>query len=211
MHAALLAEHGPHLELVRVDVVGGDPLPSPGTVDGYLITGSRHDAVDGQPWILALGELVRAAHAAAVPTVGICFGHQLMAHALGGHVDRAGVGWGVGVHTATLTPAGLRHLGHPGRFDLLLSHQDQVLELPPGAELLATSDHAPVAAFRSGSLLGFQGHPEFSPAYLAALLASRTDRIPAPVLDTAQRSLQAPTQHVEVARWIVAHLSGASR
>ena len=211
MHAALLAAHGPQIELERVDVVGGQPLPAPGAVDGYLITGSRYDAVDDRPWIRDLAALVRSAHAAAVPTVGICFGHQLIAHALGGRVERAEVGWGVGVHPATLTPIGTHRLGNPERFHLLLSHQDQVLALPPGAQLLATSDHAPVAAFAVGSMLGFQGHPEFSPGYLAALLDSRTDRIPGAVLDAAHRSLDTPTQHAEVAGWMVAHLTGGRR
>lgn len=211
MFLRLLGRHAPHLDLVRVDAVGGAALPDLDGVDGLLVTGSRHDAIDTAPWILGLGDLVREAHARGTPTVGICFGHQLIAHALGGRVERAAVGWGVGIHDAELTEAGRRHLGGPARFALVHSHQDQVLDLPAEGEVLASTTHAPIAALRVGSLLGFQGHPEFRPAYAARLLDSRADRIPSEVRTRAHASFDQPTQHVEVTRWIARHLAGEDR
>lgn len=207
MFLELFAAHAPQLTLERIDVLGGAPLPPPDAYDAVLVTGSRHGANDDLPWIDRLAGLLLQLQAAAVPTVGICFGHQLIAHALGGRVERAGVGWGLGVHRATPTDLGAAALGSARPFDLLVSHQDQVVELPPGAELLATSDHAPIAAFRAGSLLGFQGHPEFTPAYAAALLHSRVDRIPAQVAARAEPTLSAPTDHATVARQLAAHLA----
>lgn len=211
MFLALFAAHGPQLTFERIDVVGGAPLPSPDAYDGVLVTGSRHGANDDIAWIDRLADLLVELHAAAVPTVGICFGHQMIAHALGGRVERAGVGWGLGVHRALPTDLGAAALDHARPFDLLVSHQDQVVELPPGAELLATSDHAPIAAFRAGSLLAFQGHPEFTPAYAAALLHSRVDRIPAPAAARAAPTLSAPTDHATVARRLAAHLASEPR
>ena len=210
MFTALLGRHAPELDLTRIDVIGGAPLPAVDAYDALLVSGSRFGATDALPWIDALADLLRRAHAADLPTVGICFGHQLIAHALGGTVERAAAGWGVGVHRAVPTSAGEDAFAGPRPFDLLLSHQDQVVDLPPGAELLATSAHAPVAALRAGSMLGFQGHPEFSAGYAAALMDSRADRIPAAVRTAARPTLATPTDHATVARWIADHLGAGS-
>jgi GMP synthase-like glutamine amidotransferase len=214
MFLRLFTREAPELDLVRIDAVAGAPLPdldAVDAVDAVIVSGSRHDAVADTPWIGQLAAFLRRAYARDLPTVGICFGHQLIAHALGGRVERATRGWGVGVHDAELTEAGAATLGAPARFSLLHSHQDQVVELPPGGQVVASTPHAPIAALRVGSLLGFQGHPEFRQAYAAALMESRTDRIPAEVRERARDSLVRPTQHAEVARWIAAHLTGTHR
>ena len=211
MFTALFAAHAPQLQLSRIDLIGGEVLPRLDDHDAYLVTGSRLDAVAEEGWIVALADFLRRAHDAGKPTVGICFGHQLIAHALGGRVERASLGWGIGVHQARLTPTAAAHRPElPGCFSLLLSHQDQVLALPPGGEVLATSEHAPVAAFRVGSLLGFQGHPEFTVPYATALMDSRTDRIGAEAIALARRTLGSPTDHAAVARWIGRHLADAT-
>jgi hypothetical protein len=85
-----------------------------------------------------------------------------------------------------------------------------VLALPEGAELLATSGHAPIAAFQVGSLLGFQGHPEFSPRFAAALMDRRADRIGAEVIADARRTLDTPTDQAAITGWIGDHLTGRS-
>lgn len=212
MFTTLLGSHAPELELTRFDLIGGDRLPPLDDHDAYLVTGSRLDAVAQEGWILALADFLRRAHAADKPTVGICFGHQLIAHALGGRVERSSLGWGLGVHEAWLTPAAAADDPElPARFRLLLSHQDQVLTLPPGGELVATSEHAPIAALRIGSLLGFQGHPEFTARFAAALMDSRADRIDAEVIALARRTLDVPTDHAPIARWIGRHLADAAR
>lgn len=209
MFLRLFARNAPHLALSRIDVIGGAPLPPPSAFDAFVVTGSRCDAVGREPWILALADLVRQAHDAQVPTVGICFGHQLIAHVLGGRVERAAHGWGVGVRAAQVTSDALPP-SVPSRFRLIHSHQDQVVALPPDAELLAASDHAPIAAFRTGSMLGFQGHPEFSPRFATALMDHRADRIGAEVVAEARPTLSEPTDAAVVARWIGDHLAGGA-
>jgi GMP synthase-like glutamine amidotransferase len=100
MFAALFGAHAPEIELQAVDVVGGDPIPDVDACDGYVITGSRHSVTDDHPWLDTLRRTVVDAPAAGTPLVGICFGHQVIADSLGGRVERAEVGWGVGVHGA---------------------------------------------------------------------------------------------------------------
>jgi GMP synthase-like glutamine amidotransferase len=211
MFEVLLRTHAPELDLHHVDVVGGEPLPSLDVHDGLVITGSRDSVYDDLPWIDRLSVLIRAAHAAAVPVVGICFGHQLIAQALGGRVARAEVGWGVGVHEATVTQRRPWMVPEADTFRLLMSHQDQVLELPAGAEVLATSPHAPIAAYELGTLVGFQGHPEFVADYLDALLPTRIERVGAQRVEAALASLRTPTDHATIARWMAEHLVGAGR
>ncbi|WP_052665078.1 glutamine amidotransferase-related protein [Nitriliruptor alkaliphilus] len=203
MFTALFAEHAPDLELVPHDVIGGEPLPAPDAYDAVLIPGSRHGVdEDTAGWVAALTDFVREADAARTPLVGICFGHQLIAHALGGRVVRATNGWGVGVHEAQVVAHETWMEPELDRFRLLVSHQDQVALLPQGAELLATSHHAPIAAFRRGHVLGLQGHPEFVPGYAEALMAERIERIGPDVVETSRATLEQPTDHGVVARWI---------
>jgi GMP synthase-like glutamine amidotransferase len=209
MFRRLFADHAPDVALDPVDVVGGASLPELGAHDGLLITGSRSSVGDDAPWIAGLGELIVGAHERDVPVVGICFGHQLIAHVLGGRVDRTPVGWGVGVHHATVVAP--RAWMTPVRtgFDLLVSHQDQVTTIPDGASVLATSDHAPVAAFEVGSLVGFQGHPEFVADYAEVLMDRRVERIGTERIERARGTLARRTDHATITRWIGRFLTGS--
>lgn len=208
MFARLFEDHAPEITLDRVDVVGGTPLPEHGAHAGLLITGSRWSVGDDLPWIRDLAELIVGAYERDVPVAGICFGHQLIAHALGGRVDRAPIGWGVGVHHATVTAPRVWMTPATSGFDLLVSHQDQVTAIPDGATVLATSDHSPVAAFEVGSLVGFQGHPEFVADYADALMARRVERIGNDEIERARGTLGHPTDQATVTRWIARFLAG---
>ncbi len=196
------AEHAPWVRFDRIDAVGGAELPSPSDYDAAVITGSRHSVSDPHAWIERLGTFARSCDELGVPLVGICFGHQLLAATLGGRVERAEAGWGVGVHEAEVLAQRAWMLPEIDRFRLIVSHQDQVVELPDGAELLATSRHAPVAAFQVRNTLGFQGHPEFDAAFASALMASRQGRIPAEVIDAAETSFATPTDDAVVTTWL---------
>jgi GMP synthase-like glutamine amidotransferase len=202
MFLRLLGAVAPDLEVERIDVVGGQPLPAVGAHDAVLVTGSRHGVHDDVAFIAPLRAHVVATIDAEVPLVGICFGHQLLADALGGRVARAEAGWGVGVHGATVVAAEPWMDPPAEGFRLLVSHQDQVVDLPPEATLLATSPHAPVAAFRIGTGLGLQGHPEFVAEYAAALLAARADRIPAEVAEVARGTFATEPDAQLVGRWM---------
>ena len=178
--------------------------------DGYLITGSRASVYDDEPWIASLIGFVGELYDANARTVGICFGHQLVAQALGGAVGRAPGGWGVGVHTWTV----VRHESwmRPAKreFRLLASHQDQIETLPPGARLLASSTFCPHAAFAVGDhILALQGHPEFTKAYAEFLMHKRRAALGA-AFEPGMRSLDQTTDAGAIARWIAQFLGSGT-
>lgn len=175
-------------------------LPPLDTDCAYLITGSRHDAFDDAPWIQALRGWVVEADRAGLRVAGICFGHQLIAHALGGRAGRAG-GWGIGRMPAIAVD------GLPfSRADLLVSHQDQVLDLPPGSERLISSEFCPNFGFRTRTLIGVQGHPEFKPEYSRALAEARRDSIGSERVDIALATLDGPLNADAVLGWLASEL-----
>ena len=205
MFSRLLGAHG--LEVVPVDVYRGELPISPRAFDGYVCTGSRHSAYDDLPWIHELSRFIVDVADAGVPFVGICFGHQVLAHALGGEVRRAGTGWGVGPHDTVIEQVEPWMEPPLARPRLQYMHQDQVVRVPDGATVLGSADHCPIAMVRAGErMLGIQAHPEFPAAYVEALMSARVDRIEADTLEVARRALTTSTDDDAVAAWITAFL-----
>ncbi|MBT0570275.1 amidotransferase [Curvibacter sp. CHRR-16] len=135
--------------------------------DAVLLTGSRADSFSNDAWVVKLRHVVTGLLDTPIKLLGVCFGHQLIAYCLGAKVDRAPNGWSTGAHRY--------HFAQDGSsMTLLASHQDQVLELPSGTTLLASSENCPIAAFgQDGKILCIQPHPEFVPDYSAYLLEKR--------------------------------------
>ncbi|WP_321342138.1 type 1 glutamine amidotransferase [Breoghania sp.] len=156
---------------ISYDVEAGELPASTAEADGWLITGSRHGAYEDHPWRDPLEDFIRSAYAGGRPLVGICFGHQIIARALGGEVKRADVGWIAGPQTYE----------GPGdmRFAVNAWHRDQVTKVPEDLEVFLKGEGCPVAGlFETGRVLTFQPHPEFSPAYTAALFEERGNALP---------------------------------
>ena len=153
--------HGHAVEVLDVPVHEGATPASLADCDGWMISGSPASVYDDLDWIRTGEEIVRAAHAEERPLIGICFGHQLIAQAMGGRVEKSAGGWGVGARAYDV----VRPLPH---FDgdtitLLASHQDQVVELPSEAIVWSSSDYCPVAGFNAprtcnGTLAGRRVH-----------------------------------------------------
>lgn len=199
------------LEFEDYDVCSG-ALPPADACDGYLITGSRHSVYDDLPWIEPLASFAGAAMDAGRRVVGICFGHQLIAHFFGGETRRAETGWCVGVHTARIVERRPWMAPPAEALRLLASHQDQVVRLPPAAVPFAAGDTCPHAGFElaaprgRGAALTLQGHPEFTPAYARALMDSRVDALGAQRHEAGVASLAVPTSHDVAAAWMMRFL-----
>lgn len=206
MFRRLFGDH-PSIRLVDYDLPAGAMPASADECDGWITTGSRRSVYEDESWIAGLGDLVRSVVEVGRPYVGICFGHQMLAHALGGVVERAPVGWGVGVSEVKV-PDPPAWLGVDS-FRILNSYADQIESLPAAAEVLGFSDHCPTAVMTIGDdAVGFQGHPEFDPRYAAALMEHRRGgTIPADVADAGLASLASPPDNHRIADAIVRFLT----
>ena len=210
MTEQLLRAEDPELEFHSYAVRNGEFPRAIDDNDAYLITGSRHGAYEELPWIGQLARLVCEIEKQRKPLVGICFGHQLIARALGGVVEKSAQGWGVGVHTASLLAPAPWIEEQRGDFSLVVSHQDQVLQLPEHAELIAGSRFCPVAMFRiADHVFAMKAHPEFSREYSRALMELRRESVGAERIDTGLESLERGIDSTRVARWIVEFLHRA--
>lgn len=207
MYAALLREAGAAFEARAYALHEGDFPALPTDCDAWLISGSRATVFEDVPWIADALTLVREIHQAGRPQVGICFGHQLLAQALGGQVARAPGGWGYGNIKTRVekTPDGGVPEGQALR--LFMAHQDQVMHLPPGAEALASAAHCPNAMFvLPGRSLGIQAHPEFSFAFMQEMTLEESTFLTPAQRERALTDLAEPVDSALVGRWMAAFL-----
>ncbi|MCB0084261.1 MAG: hypothetical protein KDE47_25150 [Caldilineaceae bacterium] len=183
----------------------------PDECDAYLISGSPSGVYDADAWIAQLGDFIRAAYQAEKKLVGVCFGHQILAHALGGFAAKSEKGWGLGRHTVDIY-AHAPWMDHkPASASFYYAHHDQVMELPPQARLLGGNDFCPNAFFTiDGRVLGMQAHPEFSTTIMQDVLTVVEADVEPTCFARAQDSLDdgAPDNDV-AARWVVDFLCGS--
>lgn len=196
------AANGESLEFSTY-VVAEARYPDPRACDAYVITGSRESVYDDLPWIPPLVDFVGRALAAERKIIGICFGHQLIAHFFGGRTEAAS-GWAVGVHNSQVIGDAPWLSPKLAEFGLLSSHKDQVTALPEGAIPIATNDFCTHAGFVWGDhVLTFQGHPEFQRPYSADLMQMRQDLLGTETFEQGMASLENDTHENQVARWIL--------
>lgn len=195
MFARLLEGHGFTFRTYRV--VDGEFPATVHDCDGWLITGSRHGAYEDHPWIPPLERFIRDCFAAHVPMVGICFGHQIIAQAMGGKVERFDGGWAVGATEYDFA-------GQP--LTLNAWHRDQVTEVPKNAKVIASNEFCANAALLYDDLaLTVQAHPEFRPEFIDGLMQTRgKGLVPEEVMAAAALRLQDPIQDKTMAAQIAA-------
>jgi GMP synthase-like glutamine amidotransferase len=197
MFATLL---GPGFEIVTYDVQAGELPSSPELHEAYLVTGSPAGVYDDLPWMAPLKAFLRSAKGRA-KLVGICFGHQIMAEAFGGRVEKSERGWGVGLQTLHVCGTA-PFLGGESEVSIPASHQDQIVLQPPASRIVAANAFSPygVLAYEDQPALSMQFHPEFEPAFAKGLIETRRERLPDP--DGAIASLDRPNDRPVVAQWL---------
>ena len=195
MFARLLAGHGFTFRTYRV--VEGQFPARVTECDGWLITGSRHGVYEDHDWIPPLEQFIRDSYAAHVPMVGICFGHQIIAQAMGGKVERHDGGWAVGATDYDFQ-------GQP--ITLNAWHRDQVVKAPAVAKVIATNDFCTNAALLyDDRIFTVQAHPEFRPEFVDGLMQTRgKGLVPDAVMAAAAKRLSDPINDQTIAARIAA-------
>jgi len=203
---------GPQAYDYSIFAVDEGELPaSPTTCDAYLVTGAAAGVYDPLPWIGELKGFLNAAKGQAA-LVGVCFGHQVMAEAFGGRVIKSPKGWGLGEQEYRVLKRE-PWMDEGPTFRLPGSHQDQVVEPPPNAEVIAANDLTPIGAlaWRDQPAISIQLHPEFEPAYARALIENRRGtRFGAEEADRAIASFSLADDRARVGAWLNNFLNSAT-
>ncbi|HYC75681.1 glutamine amidotransferase-related protein [Brevundimonas sp.] len=214
---ALAARHGDYPAMFRAllgdgyafevfDAQAGE-WPDPAAFGAAIITGSSTGVYEDHPWIAGLLDWIRAAKG-RTGLIGVCFGHQAMAQALGGRVEKSDRGWGVGLHRYDVVSAEPWMTPPAAAVAIPASHQDQVVDRPADARVILTSDFTPFAGLAWGDdAITLQGHPEFTRAYAADLTGGRRERIGAAITDRALDSLTRPDDRQLVGDWLRAFIA----
>jgi GMP synthase (glutamine-hydrolysing) len=201
MYARMLRLADPSITTRTYDAVGGELPEGPDECDGWIITGARHDSYSDEAWVVALRTFVADLYGAQARTVGVCFGHQLVAHALGGEAGPAGE-WKAGPLPLEVDPtpwfAG-------GRVHLHAMHRDVARVLPPDAVTIGRGTTAEHPIYLVGdSILCIQDHPEFDTVYVSALIDVRRPRFGDDFADAALETVATTgTDGDVVGGWIV--------
>jgi GMP synthase-like glutamine amidotransferase len=191
LFAQMLDGHG--FDFAAWDVEGMELPRDPHEAEGWLITGSKHGVYEDHPFIPPLEEFIRRTHAADVPLVGICFGHQIVAQALGGRVEKFAGGWSLGRKAYEVA----------GAEPIVLNawHQDQVVEAPAGATRLGRNETCANAILAYGDrILTVQAHPEFDAGVIGHFIETRRDTgtYPADRLEAAEAALPEPVDNARM-------------
>ncbi len=210
VYIGFLEQAQPPFTYQGYDVARGQFPASVDDCDAYLITGSPRGAYDPDEWIADLMAFIREAYQAERKLVGICFGHQILAHALGGRCEKSEKGWGLGLKTFEIYASKAWMSAAPPQCALHFVHQDQVVQLPPGAELLGGNDFCPNLFFvLDDRVLGIQGHPEFTAEMMEEIIEARREIFSSELYKSARLSLQnGVPDNRRLAQWIVAFLLG---
>ncbi len=172
MFKSAFESHTPKLIWKIFDAINGELPENIDSCDGYLISGSGSSVYEQKKWMLSLEDFINELDFKNKPTVGLCFGHQIMAKALGGEVICAPAGWGIGFAKCLIDSDNPKNeLGLEGVIAVGICHQDQVVKLPSNATSVGSAPHCKNFLIQfTRKMVGLQGHPEFEPGYISALL-----------------------------------------
>lgn len=196
-----LSPHG-DFNFELFDAIDG-VLPMPDhTCDGFIITGSTFDAYADIDWINQLAQWIVTCDHSRTPLVGICFGHQIIARALGGTVAKSEKGWGVGISVNQIIQNRDWMQPKKSSINILVSHQDQVIEVPDCLTLIASSEFCPnYMLIKDQHIVTIQGHPEFSKAFEHKLLERKRQLVDQRVYQNACLSLELEPDSALIMQW----------
>lgn len=191
-------------EFETYDVINGQFPQDVEACTVYVATGSRHSAYEDLPWINQLKQFILNIQQAGRYFIGICFGHQILAEALGGKVEKSKQGWCVGVHELKIIHPQEWMRPFQQQLNLLMMCQDQVVQLPLHATHLAQAKQCPNAMFVvDGRLFGVQAHPEFSKQYDQLLMEKRVERMGEDTVNNGISSLKKELDAVVLRDWLM--------
>lgn len=205
----LMRRVDPEIEIQGWRVVEGEMPARPDEADGWIISGSKHGVYEDHDWLPPLKDFIRACAKARAPIIGVCFGHQVMAEALGGHAEKSEKGWGLGPHHYDFADIPAWMSRTPERITIHAIHQDQVMALAPDATRLASSPFCENAVLLYGApeapyAISLQPHPEFTDAFARDLMhARRGHAFPEAETDAALSRLGAPLNDDWAAGWFL--------
>ncbi len=196
----------PEVSLSVFNVTKGEypDLSASDHFDGFISSGARYSVYDNDPWIFRFKEFVRKLYDHNMKFVGICFGHQMMAEALGGKCEKSDQGWGVGIKEVKIYKKMPWMQPELDSYRMIVSHADQVMMIPENSEVLGGNSHCPCSIYTVGeNFLGIQAHPEFTPAFEKDIMSVREDRIGKKAINEAIPTLTEQTDEAVVTRWII--------
>ena len=203
MFATMIHNQNPQHGLLNFAACDSELPDQTDLCEAYILTGSASSVYEDLQWIRDLESFVRSLHQQLIPTVGICFGHQLLAQALGGETMKSPKGWGVGIANHRVVANQDWMVPQVKEAKVLVSHQDQVTRLPAQARRILESEFCPNAMFQLGEhIIGCQGHPEFKPEYSHALMEIRKGKMPESVRQAGIDSLTKNTELGPLHLWI---------
>ena len=202
-YSKIFGEVDTNIKLKIYDVTLNDYPADMDECDGYLITGSKLSVYDEVKWIRDLEHYIRSLNEHKKFLLGVCFGHQLIAKALGGEVSKAEIGWVTGLQSYTFRNnfPWLKDLNQDVK--LIHSHQDQITKLPDQATLVASNENVPIAMyFIDNHIMSIQGHPEFTNEYAYDVVCKRRDIIGEELFKRTEESLlNEASSYLEVTNW----------
>ena len=194
----------PKIQFKTYEVQFGEYPPNINECDAFLITGSKASSYDDVPWIYALKEFIKELDQNKKKLIGVCFGHQIIAEALGGSVRKSPTGWHAGIDSILLNNHAIEYGGKNKRYNLVFSHQDEVDRLPKNATLIAESASCPIGMFLiENHIFCTQGHIELDRKFARMIYDFRKDQIGNTKHKYACETLNKKTDELEVANTLL--------
>ncbi|MFT5294502.1 MAG: GMP synthase-like glutamine amidotransferase [Colwellia sp.] len=193
-----------NLEIGTFDVQKGEYPQNINDWELFITTGSKASVNDNEDWILDLIEFTKLLGVTKKKLMGICFGHQIIALARGGSVEESDKGWGIGIESNNILIQTDWMDNDQHELKLIVSHKEQINQLPQGAMVIAESDFCPYFMVQwDDHFLSVQGHPEWNKLYSKTLMNDRRSIIPVKRIEQGLASLEKNINNQQFARWII--------